>query len=85
MSWEAFFGYLTGLRFVSADIDLATLLRTAVVVNTCNAIVCRLIASNNGMHRGRWTVIGFALGFWAVAAALVLSSTGLFRDHEGGR
>lgn len=85
MSWEAFIGYLTGLRFVTAEIDLATLLRTALVVNTCNAVVCRLVAHNSGMDRNRWTAIGFVLGFWGVAAALLLSSTGLLGDDEGSR
>jgi hypothetical protein len=85
VSWEQFFGYLTGLRFVTAEIDLATLLRTALVVNACNASVCRLIAHNSGMHRNRWTAFGFVFGFWAVAAALLLSSTGLLGDDKGGR
>lgn len=85
MPWEAFIGYLTGLRFASAEMDLATLLRTALVVNTCNAVMCRVIADNNAMHKNRWTAVGMVFGFWAVAVALLYSSTRSLGDDEGGR
>lgn len=84
MSWEVFFGYLTGLRFV-ADIELATLLRTAVVLNTCNAVACRLIAHNNGLDKNRWTALGFVFGFWAVACVLLLGSARSLGDDKGRR
>lgn len=82
--WEEIIGYWTGLRFASAELDLATLLRTALVVNTCNAVMCRLIAHNNRMHRNRWTACGFVFGFWAVAAVLLLSATRTRGDDERG-
>lgn len=85
MTWEAFFGYLTCLGFVSTDMDLATLARTAAVVNVCNAIVCRLIAHNNGRNATGWTAAGFFFGFWAVAAALLLTAGNPFGDDESGR
>jgi hypothetical protein len=83
--WETFLGYLTGLRFATADIDLTTLLRTALIVNICNAIVCRVIAGNHGMARTLWTALGFVFGFWALAAALTISATRTLGNDEGGR
>ncbi len=65
------FGYLTGLQLVSAmELDWPTLLATAVLVNICNAIVCRLVARNNGRPARAWTVLGFVFGVWAVAVVL---------------
>ncbi len=85
MQWEIFLGYLTGLRFVTSEIDLPTLLRTGLVVNICNAIMCRVIAHNNGMPKNPWTAIGLLLGFWAIAGALLVSSIRSLRHDEGGR
>lgn len=85
MQWETFLGYLTGFRFVTSDIDLPTLLRTALIVNICNAIMCRVIAHNSGMKKTPWTIAGFFLGFWAVAAALLVSSTKSLGYDESSR
>lgn len=85
MPWETIIGYLTGLRFASAEMDLNTLLRTAVVVNACNAAMCRVIANNNAMNANRWTAYGLVFGFWAVAAALLISSRRTLGDDKGGR
>ncbi len=85
MSWEAFIGYLTGLRFASAEMDLSTLLRTALVVNICNAVMCRVIAQNNQMRRNPWTAAGFVFGFWAVACALLVGRTRSLGNDESGR
>jgi len=68
----SFLGYLSGLRFLEADIPLARLLPTMLVVNICDAIMCRLFARNNGYPKNLWTVVGFVFGIWAVAALIVM-------------
>ncbi len=83
MSWETLFGTLSGLRLVTTDLDLATLLRTMLIVNICNAIVCRIIAGKHAMNRNAWTIAGFIAGVWAVAAVLFVANA--FADDEGGR
>lgn len=72
MDLLTFAGYLTGLRFVAPEMDLETLLRTALVANICHAIVCGVVAANAGRHRTAWTAIGFVFGIWAVTVALLL-------------
>ncbi|MCC6850195.1 MAG: hypothetical protein IT294_17015 [Deltaproteobacteria bacterium] len=65
-------GWLTGLRLVAATpLDWPTLAATALLVNTCDAIVCRIVARNNGRPPRRWLALGFVFGVWAVAAVLV--------------
>ena len=83
MSWETCLGYLSGLRFVTSDLDIATLLRTMAIVNICNAIMCRIIAGKHGMNRSVWTVAGLVGGVWSVAAVLFLSSARPFGNDEG--
>lgn len=72
MSWEVALGYFTGLGLLSAHIEPATLVRTALVVHICDSIMCRLFAHNNGYPKNLWTVLGFVFGIWAVAILLVL-------------
>jgi hypothetical protein len=74
MPWDVFLGYFTGVRLVAPHIDAATLLRTLLVVHTCDAVMCRLFAYNNGYPKNLWTVFGFVFGVWAVAVLIVLPS-----------
>lgn len=69
---EALIGYGTGLRLVAGDMPMADLLATALVVNICNAIMCRLFAYNNGYPRNTWTLLGLLFGVWAVAILILL-------------
>jgi len=70
---ELVLGYLTGLRYLAPyPLELPVLLATALVVNTCDATMCRLVARNNGSPVRLWTVLGFVFGIWAVAVSLVL-------------
>lgn len=64
--------YLSGLGFIAPDLDTPTILGTALALHTCDAIVCRLIAHNNGYPRNLWTVLGFIGGLWAVAVLFLL-------------
>ena len=65
-------GYLTGLQFVAATpLDWPTLIGTGLLVNICDAIVCRIVARNNGYNARLWTVLGFVFGIWAVIVVLL--------------
>ncbi len=72
MSWDVALGYLTGFRWIDPHLEGATLVRTVLVVHTCDAVLCRLFAHNNGYSKNLWTVLGFVFGLWAVAALLIL-------------
>ncbi len=65
-------GVLSGLAFVAPDLDLPTLLGTALVLHCCHAVMCRLFAYNNGYPRNLWTVLGLVAGVWAVALFVCL-------------
>ena len=72
MSWDVVLTYLTGLRIFNPDMDTATLFRTALLIHTCDAVMCRLFAHNNGYSKNLWTVLGFTFGAWAVAVLILL-------------
>jgi hypothetical protein len=76
VTWDVALGYFTGLRLFAPHIDAATLVRTVFVVHTCDAIMCRLIAHNNGYPKRLWTGLGFCFGVWAVAVLMVLPRRG---------
>jgi hypothetical protein len=64
--------YLTGLHFVAtAPLDWPTLLGTGVLVNTCDAIVCRIVARNNGYPPRVWLGLGFVFGIWAIIVLML--------------
>ena len=72
MTWATALAYLTGLAFVAPGLEMPTLLGTALALHTCDAIMCRLFARNNGYPKTTWTVLGFIGGLWAVAILLLL-------------
>jgi hypothetical protein len=72
VTWDVLLGYFTGLRLLAPELDPATLVRTAAVVHTCDAIMCRLFAHNNGYPKNAWTVLGFLFGIWAVTVLILL-------------
>jgi len=72
LSFEVFLGYFTGLHLLAPDMSFETLLRTTLVVNTCDAVMCRLLAHNNGHRKNLWTLLGFVFGIWPVALLLLL-------------
>lgn len=73
---EILLGYLSGLRFLDPDLPLGTLFATTFVVNTCDAIMCRLFAHNNGYPKNLWSLIGFVFGVWAVALLILMPKRG---------
>jgi hypothetical protein len=64
--------YLSGLALVAPGLDPQVAIGTAVALNICDAIMCRLIAHNNGYPRNAWTVAGLIGGVWAVAVVILL-------------
>ncbi len=72
MSWVVALSYVTGFRWINPELDPGTLVRTVALVHTCDAVLCRLFAHNNGHSKNRWTALGLVFGLWAVALLLVL-------------
>jgi hypothetical protein len=76
-------GWLTGLAFVAATpLDWPTLLATTAVVNTCDAIICRVIARNNGRPTRLWFGLGLVFGVWAIATLLLVPSRLIAPERE---
>ena len=69
---NTFLGVLSGLRLLRAEIPLPTLVATMIVVNICDAVMCRLFAHNNGYPKNLWTAIGLVFGIWGMAALIVM-------------
>jgi hypothetical protein len=74
VSFEVFLGYFTGLHLLAPGMPVDTLLRTAAVVHTCDAVMCRLFAHNSGYPKNLWTALGLVFGIWAVAVLVLLPS-----------
>ncbi len=72
MSFATVLSYWSGLAFVRPELAFHELVGTMLVLHTCDAIMCRLFARNNGYPRNAWTVIGFVGGIWAVAVLILL-------------
>ena len=85
---ETFLGYFSGLYLIEPSLPLSTLLPTMLVVNTCDAFMCRLFARNNGYPPMLWWWIGFVFGIWAVAGLILmpknpsLATSGAVEDDE---
>lgn len=77
---DVLLGYLTGLRFMAPyPLDLPALVATGLVVNGCDAMMCRLVARNNGYPVRLWTILGFVFGLWALVVFILLPK----RDPSG--
>ncbi len=72
MTFATFLAYWSGLAFVQPELGMRELVGTTLVLHTCDAIMCRLFARNNGYPRNVWTLLGFACGIWAVAVLILL-------------
>ncbi len=76
MSIATALSYWSGLGFIAPGLPWQTLVGTVLVIHTCDAIMCRVLAHNNGHPKTLWTVLGFVGGLWAVAALLLLPRHG---------
>ena len=72
MSWDAILSFMTGFRWIDPGLSGAPLVRTVLVVHTCDAVLCRLFAHNNGYSKNLWTTLGFIFGLYAIAVLLLL-------------
>ena len=72
MTLATFLSYWSGLAFVRPELGVRELVGTTLVLHTCDAIMCRLFARNNGYPRNTWTLLGFVGGIWAVAILILL-------------
>ena len=66
------FGYASGVALVAPSLAPPALLGTALAVQICHAIMCRLFAHNNGYPKNLWTALGLVAGLWAVAVLILL-------------
>jgi hypothetical protein len=72
MSFATLLSWVSGLALVAPGLPPATVVGTALVLHTCDAVLCRLFARNNGHPPGLCTVLGFVGGIWAVAVLILL-------------
>ena len=72
MDFYQFLGYFSGLLFIKAEMDPTTLLRTAVLVHTLDAILCCVIANHSGRNKTIWTLAGLLGGIWALGILFLL-------------
>jgi hypothetical protein len=67
--------YLSGLWLVAPEMDRPALLGTGLALHICYAVMCRLIAHNNGHAKNLWTVLGLIAGLWSVVVLILLPRT----------
>lgn len=71
---EIVLGYLSGLRFLDPALPMSRLLGTMLVVNVCDAFLCRVVARNHGQSPNLWGALGLVFGVWAVGCLLLLTT-----------
>ncbi len=74
MDFYTFLDYLTGLHFIKPNLEAATLLPTALLIQFLDAFLCWLIAAHTGRKKELWSVAGLLLGIWALATLFLLNS-----------
>jgi hypothetical protein len=67
-----FLGYFSGLLFIKPEMDPATLVRTAALVHSLDAILCCVIANHSGRNKTAWTIAGLLGGIWALGILFLL-------------
>lgn len=82
MDFYHLFGYLSGLLLIKPDMDGFTLLRTGLLVHLLDAILCLVVASQNGRAKFPWTLAGLILGIWALAAIFLLPARAVTRGQR---
>ncbi len=65
-------GYLSGLLFIKADMEPATLWPTLALVHILDAILCGVVANYSNRNKLLWTIGGLACGIWALGALFLL-------------
>jgi hypothetical protein len=72
MSFATILAYWSGLAFVRPELGLRELIGTTLLLHTCDAVMCRLFARNNGYPKNAWTLLGLVGGVWAIAVLILL-------------
>jgi hypothetical protein len=62
----------SGFALMGYQLPPATIFATSIVVDLSLAPLTAIIASRRGRSAMAWSVAGFALGMWALAAVLLL-------------
>lgn len=65
-------GFGSGLLFIKADMEPASLWPTLALVHVLDAILCAVVANHSGRDKTLWTLAGLAAGIWALGALFLL-------------
>lgn len=65
-------GYFSGLLFIKADMEPASLWPTVALVHSLDAILCGVVANHSGRNKLLWTLGGMVCGIWALGALFLL-------------
>ncbi len=79
LAW--FLGTLSGLRFVAPELPAAMTIVTAVAMHVTYAVICRIIALQNGRDGHKWTIAGLLGGVLATTALLVANEIDTAREE----
>ena len=80
MDFYQFLGYFSGLFFIKSEMDQTTLVRTAALVHTLDAILCGVIANYSGRNKTAWTIAGLLGGIWALGILFLLPAKNQTKD-----
>ena len=72
MDFYQLVGYFTGLLIIKPDMEPASLLPTAALVHTLDAILCGVIANHSRRNVIGWTIGGLICGIWALGVLFLL-------------
>ena len=72
MDFYLLVGYFSGLLFIKADMEPASLWPTVALVHILDAILCGVVANHNGCDKFLWSVSGLVCGIWALGALFLL-------------
>ncbi len=64
-------GWTSGIALMRLHRDAATMIGTALAVDAALAPITAIAAVRRGRSGARWTILGFALGAWALAFVLI--------------
>jgi hypothetical protein len=73
-------GTLSGLRFVAPDLPADVTVVTAIAMQITHAVICRILAIQNGRNGDRWTIAGLLGGVIATAVLLIANERDAARE-----
>lgn len=72
MDFYQLLGYFSGLLFIKPELEPMSLLKTAALVHSLDAILCGVIASHSRRSKLAWTAAGLVCGIWALGILFLL-------------